>query len=94
MLNSNTPNRDAWQERVNGIDVTKEYKDLSELKTGDVLLTKTGTLGFVKKINPKKVIIESSYGGWNGTDIEILTLNINKNDIAVFKKRAEITGTS
>jgi hypothetical protein len=87
---SSTPLKDAWDTRVASIDTEKSYTDIKELQPGDVIITKTGTLGFVKKINPKKVVIETTYGGYADSDVEMMELSVEKRDIAQFKKpRAE-----
>lgn len=45
--------------------------------------------GFVKKVNPKKVIIESAFGGWGGQDIKLLELSFDKSDIYKHFKNPE-----
>jgi preprotein translocase subunit YajC len=91
---SETPIKDKWDERVATIDTEKSYTDLTQLKEGDVVMTKTGSLGFVKKINPKKVIIETTYGGQGNNDVELIDLSVNKEDISVFKKPKETASKS
>lgn len=76
--------KQQWDEKVASIDTEKEYTDLNELKVGDVILTKNGGLGFVKKIGPKNVTYETTYNK-NG-DLEMMELKTSKDDISVFKK--------
>lgn len=75
---------DIWRNKVNSIDTIREYTDIKDLEIGNAILTKSGTLGFVKKINPKTILIETSYKV-NG-ELTPVELKINKEDVRVFKK--------
>lgn len=85
-IKSTTPVKDEWNKRVDSINPDEAFTDVKDLKVGDVVITKQGTLGFVKKVNPKKVIIETTWGGFGDNDSELMELTVDKADIRQFKK--------
>jgi uncharacterized protein YkvS len=82
----NKPVLDSWEERTLQIDADKNFTDTNYLEVGDIVMSKDRTVGFVKKINPKKVIIETAYGGYGNNDVELIDLSIDKSDVTNFKK--------
>ena len=83
---STTPVKDAWNVRVETIDTETSYTDTKNLEAGDAVITKQGTLGFVTKVNPRNVKIETTWGGHGDNDYELMELSVKKEDIAQFKK--------
>lgn len=81
-----TPIKNYWKSKVDSINTKKSFTDISQLEVGDVVIDKSGSIGFVKKINPKKVIVETTYGGYGDSDAELMELSFNKSDIKEFKK--------
>lgn len=88
---SSTPTKDYFSKRIESINAKKSYKDISELEVGDAVITSRGSIGFVKKINPKKVILETTYGGYADSDSELMEISVNKDEIKEFKKPKEIS---
>lgn len=78
---SDTPIRDAYEERKRLIVLKNEEGDRVDIKTGDAILGQNKTQGIVKKVGRVNVIIESPYGGYNGSDIMLLELKIKRSDI-------------
>jgi flagellar motor switch protein FliM len=85
----NTPNKDAWKERLGKLDKTN-LTDLDKLEVGDFVLIKyhvrNNLTGFVKKISKINVIIETTYGGMGGNDVVFMELKEPKIFIKSFLK--------
>ena len=86
-----TPLKDYYNEKISKLDKENKFKDISKLEIGNLAYVK-GTsekaflIGFVKKIARVNVTLETTYGGWGGSDIILQELKVKKNEITQFVK--------
>ena len=86
-----TPILDAYRKRKAEINTDDVLTDIALLSIGDFVNIprsekSSGCTGFVTKVNPKKIIIETVYGGYGDNDVEIMTLSFYKTDVDKFLK--------
>lgn len=87
-----TPKLDAYKARQSKIDKDNILTDLSLLGIGDFVNigrsnNSYGCTGFVKKVNPKNIIIETIYGGYGDSDVELMELSFPKSRVDKFLKQ-------
>lgn len=85
------PNKDAYEKEIDNLDDTKKFTDIKDLEVGDHVAIpqsskSSGLTGFIRKISPKNVDIETQYGGWAGNDSEPMTIKKPKSEISEFYK--------
>ncbi len=89
---SETPIKDEYRSRIDNLDDANQIYDKEQLAIGDYIGVKNserggGVMGFVKKIGPKNVTVETFFQKGNTNDEgELMELKVAKSDIDSFYK--------
>lgn len=91
---ASTPVRDAFNAEVEALDATNKRTDTENIAVGDYISIpqsdkSSGLTGIVRKVGPKNIEVETTYGGYADSDVTLMTIKAKKADVKAFVSKKQ-----